>query len=562
MSYLRISQLAISTILVTLASLAHAQTYSVVYNFASAADDPYNPAYTGAIAQGRDGNLYSTAPHGGTCCGAVFKITPAGNLTKLYDFTGGDDGGSPQGGLTLGTDGNFYGTTLLDGSGNAGTVFKITPSGTLITLHSFTGGTDGGYPYAQPVEGNDGNFYGTTASGGNLNLNDGDGCGTVYKVSPSGEFITIYDFDFTHGDSPVTPLVLGTDGNFYGTATLGGTGDNGVVFKLSPAGKFAMLYNFDGTHGEGPYAPLIQGSDGNFYGTTLTGGTHGHGVVFKMSPAGRLSVLHNMNNATNGEEPSAGLVLASDGNFYGANSYGGPANSNCFNNSCGTFFQITPSGTFSVIHNFDGTTGMAPEATPFQHTSGIIYGDTQQGGDGDQSPCSTGNCGVFYSWKSTALPASVSLVSYSGKVGKVIEVLGQGFANGQTTVSFDGTASNARIVSSTYLTVAVPNGATTGPVTVTTSGVELTGNKKFRVTPQITSFTPTSGPAGTQVTVTGVSLTQTETVSFGGIAAPGFTVDSDDAVTVTVPTGAVTGPIAITTAGGSVAGTGTFTVTE
>ena len=178
------------------------------------------------------------------------------------------------------------------------------------------------------------------------------------------------------------------------------------------------------------------------------------------------------------------------------------------------------------------------------------------------NPCSTGNCGVLYSWKSSGLPAFVSLLPDSGKVGKVIEFLGQGFVSGKTTVSFNGTAAKPTVVSSTYLTAPVPNGATTASVTVTTSGVTLTSNRIFRVTPQITSFKPTSGAVGTVVTITGVSLIQTKKVTFGGVAATSFSITSDLQVKATVPTGAKTGKIVITTPGGTATSPGVFTVTQ
>ena len=540
---------------------AHAQGFSVLYNFGSNSGDPFKPAYSGIIAQGRDGNLYSTAPGGGTCCGAVFQITPAGKLKILHNFTGSNnDGAFPQGGVTLGTDGNFYGTTYEGGSVTAGAVFKVTQGGSATTLYSFTGGSDGAYPYAPPVEGNDGNFYGTTTAGGNT-VKCGSGCGTIYKITPAGVLTTLHQFDITDGYTPYEPLVLGTDGNFYGTTTNGTSANAGVIFKITPAGKFTLLYSFDGTHGENPFSGLVQGNDGNFYGTTFNGGTAGSGVVFKITPSGKLTVLHNMSGTTDGARPYGGLVLGSDGNFYGANAYGGTVNSNCAN-GCGTLFKITPKGVFSVLYKFDYTTGAQASVTPFQHTSGLVYGDSQVGGTGNVNPCTAGNCGVFYSWKSTSLPAFVSLLPYSGKVGKTIEFLGQGFVSGKTTVSFNGTAAKPTVVSSTYLTAAVPNGATTGSVSVTTSGVKLTSNKIFRVTPQIKSFKPTSGKVGTVVTITGVSLIQTTKVTFGGVAATSFTHTSDTQVKATVPPGAKTGKIVITTPGGTATSPGVFTVTQ
>jgi uncharacterized repeat protein (TIGR03803 family) len=562
MTFARISQLStfVTLVLVIAAGVVQAQTFSVLYNFGSNSGDPYSPSYSGIVAQGRDGNLYSTAPKGGTCCGAVFQITPAGKLKNIHNFTGSNnDGAFPQGGVTLGTDGNFYGTTYEGGSVTAGAVFKVTQSGTYTTIYSFTGGSDGAYPYAPPVEGNDGNFYGTTTAGGNTTA-CGGGCGTIYKITPAGTLTTLHQFDITDGYAPNGPLALGTDGNFYGTTTFGTSANAGVVFKISPTGKFTLLYSFDSTHGETPFGGLVQGADGNFYGTTIYGGTGG-GVVFKITRSGTLTVLHEMNGTTDGARPFGGLVLASDGNFYGANAYGGTINSNCAD-GCGTVFKITPKGAYSVLYKFDFTTGAAPEITPFQHTTGVAYGDSSVGGTGTVSPCATGLCGVFYSWKNTSLPAFVSLLTYSGKVSKIIEFLGQGFVKGKTTVSFNGTATTPTVVSATYLTAPVPDGATTGPVTVTTSGVKLTSNRTFRVTPQILSFKPPSGPVGTQVMITGVSLTQTTKVSFGGVVASSFTVNSDKLITATVPTGAQTGHIAITTKGGGAVSSGVFTVTQ
>jgi len=528
-------------------TVAQAQNFAVLYNFGTKSGDPYAPQNAGIVAQGRDGNLYSTAPSGGTSgFGTVFKITPNGTLTVLYSFDG-TQGEHPYGGLTLGTDGNFYGTTYYGGASNFGTVFKVTPSGSLTVLYSFANGSDGAYPLAPPIQGGDGNFYGTTSQ-----YNDG-GPGSLYKITPSGKFTTLYHFDVTHGSDPFAPLVLGTDGNFYGTTNIGGANGFGEVFKVTPSGKLTVLYNFDLTHGAYPSCPLIQGSDGNFYGTTYSGGSQTYGVVFKITATGKFTVLHNFNGATDGARPDAGLVQATDGNFYGVNSAGGTAND-------GTIFSISPTNAYKALYDFDGTKGSTPLVTLLQHTNGVLYGDTELGGTGSVSPCTAGQCGVFYS-VNVGVGPFVSLVSTSGKVGKTVEVLGQGFT-GTKSVSFNGTAATFKVSSDTYLTAAVPNGATTGSVTVTTPGGPLTSNKLFRVTPQITSFTPTSGSVGTPVTITGVSLTQTKKVTFGGVAATSFTVDSDTKVVADVPTGAKTGKIVITTPGGAATSPRSFTVTQ
>jgi uncharacterized repeat protein (TIGR03803 family) len=351
----------------------------VLYNFGSKAGDPVEPYGPGVVAQGRDGNVYSTAPGGGTIgAGAMFKITPGGTLTVPYSFDSTDE--FPNSGLTLGTDGNFYGTTVDGGTSGMGTVFKITPSGTVTLLHSFSG-SDGSQPYAPPIQGTDGNFYGTTSQGGTHTY-----YGTVYKITPSGKFISLYSFDDYDGFFPIPPLVQGTDGNFYGTTFAGGTNpDDGVVYKITPSGKLTVIYNFDGTHGGQPASPLVQGSDGNFYGTTGNFGSKGFGVVYKITATGKLTVLHNINGTTDGANASAGLLQATDGNLYGANSQGGKTNQ-------GTIFRISPKSpyAYTVLHNFDGTAGNFPAVTFLQHTNGILYGDTSQGGTGSVSQCTVG----------------------------------------------------------------------------------------------------------------------------------------------------------------------------
>ena len=429
-------------IVVAATTVATAQTYTDLYNFNYFRGR--NPE--GILAQGRDGNLYGTTPSGGSNgLGVVFRITPSGRLKVLYNFDGGSNGRGPWSGLTLGTDGNFYGTT-------DGTIFKITKNGTLTTLYSFAGGA------ALPIEGTDGNFYGTT------------GAGTAYKITTSGTFTLLAALP----GSSEAPLLQATDGDFYGTTDGGGSnncaGGCGTVFKMTPKGVVTIVYNFDGTHGEWPYAAVIQGSDGNFYGSTHDGGGYGDGVVFKLTPQGAITVLHNFpdpNYPNDGMFPDTGLVQATDGNFYGATDGGGTVE------DLGVIFQITPAGAYSILYNFDGSQGDDPQPAPMQHTNGLIYGVAYYGGLHNQ--------GVVYSLD-LGLGPFVSLVSTTGKVGKTIEVLGQGFT-GTTAVSFNGTPATYTVVSDTYLKTTVPTGATTGPVTVTTPGGPLISNKEFRVKP-------------------------------------------------------------------------------
>lgn len=443
--------------------------FNVLYEFGSNTGDPASPEYSGIIAQGRDGKLYSTTPYGGANDeGSVFKSTPAGAVTVIYSFDG-TNGSLPFGGLTLGVDGDFYGTAYAGGT-DYGTVFKVTPGGTITVLHDFADGTDGAYPYAPPIQDASGNWYGTTSFGGNTSACVG-GCGTVYKITPAGTYSTLYQFDKTHGAWPKAPVVLGTDGNLYGTTSGGGSNEDGVVFRLTPAGQITTLFSFDVTHGSDPVSPVIQGTNGNLYGTTQNGGS-GAGVVFELNLAGEISVLHDMNGTTDGSTPYAGVVQASDGNLYGAN--GLPVTDNS-----GTLFKVT-STAFSVLNSFNGTNGATPEVTPFQHSNGVIYGDTRLGGTGDVSPCSAGNCGVFYQL-SENLPAFISLLPYSGRVGSQIGILGQGFSS-TSVVKFNGVqATTTTLTGTTFILATVPTGASNGYVTVTTGATTLKSLRPFTV---------------------------------------------------------------------------------
>ncbi len=518
-------------------TMATAQTYTVLYDFDGV--HGYNPVNPGLLAQGRDGSLYGTTSGGGTKGdGVAFKITPSGQFKVLYVFDQ-VHGSYPYSGLTVATNGNFYGTATAGGNMSCrpygcGTVFEITPSGSLNTLYAFTGGADGDSPIAPPIQGSDGNFYGTTDAG------------TMYKIAPSGAFTSL-------GAMPAAssaPLLQGIDGNFYGTTLYNGSSSSSTVFKLTPKGIVTTVYAFDGPHGLGPADQVIQDQNGNLYGTTAGGGELSEvswGVVFKLTPQGTETVLHNFgddSNYSDGRSPEAGLVQATDNNFYGVAPYGGSM-------GAGVIFQVTPAGDYSILYNFDGTSGAYPMSTPMQHTNGKIYGLAWYGGPSDD--------GVVYSLD-VGLAPFVSFVSSVGKAGKTVEILGQGFT-GTTAVFFNGIPTSFKVFSDTFLTAAAPQGVTTGPVTVTTPSGTLTSNKPFRVTPAILSFSPTSGAVGAGVVLTGTGLTQTMHVSFGGVPA-GFTVDSDTQVTATVPAGAQTSSIQIVTLGGFAASSAVFTVTQ
>jgi uncharacterized repeat protein (TIGR03803 family) len=281
---------------------------------------PQNPQ--AALIQATDGNFYGTSSSGGDAnAGTVFQLTPAGALTRLYSFTGGADGGYPFAGLVQGADGNFYGTSSSGGAAGAGTIFQITSSGSFTVLYSFTGGADGANPYAGLIPGADGNFYGTSSSGGSSYA------GTVFQLTPAGTFAVLYSFTGgADGGYPIGGVIQATDGNFYGTTYQGGPFNAGVVFQLSPAGSLNVLYTFTGgADGAYPYAGVIQGADGGFYGMALIGGdvSTSAGTVFRVTSSGTFTVLHAFTGGTDGAEPAAALTLGADGNFYGTTYAGG-----------------------------------------------------------------------------------------------------------------------------------------------------------------------------------------------------------------------------------------------
>lgn len=515
--------------------VSSAQSFKTLANFGGTSG-----LYPQSIVRGRDGNFWgTTAGNEQQNCGTVFKMTLGGVLTPVFTFncTNGND---PQG-LLVGADGSFYGSTFSGGSDNGGTIFKITNTGVMTILYNFTlDATSGSGPVGNLIQVLDGTFYGATYAGGTQYS-----YGTLFKISPKGILTTLYEFDFTHGAQPSAGMIQATNGDFYGTTYSGGAYAVGTVYKLTPNGVFTVLYNF-GLHGLDPDYPvtsLVQGTDGNFYGATpYGGGTNNDGVIFKITPSGAFTTLHAFAES-DGRSPG-GLLQATDGNFYGTTAYGGA-------NDQGTIFKIDSKGTLVTLHSFNATDGSNPFGL-IQDTDGKLYGLTGLGG--------TANKGTAFRLD-VGLQPFVQALTYSGKVGNVVQFFGQGFTSA-TTVSFNGIAATRSIKSSTYLTAVVPQGATTGFVTIATPNGTLTSNKKFRIIPQISSFSPSSGPGGTTVTITGVSLSGTTAITFGGIKATSFTITSDTTATAMVPTGAKTGKIGITTPGGIATTATNFTVLQ
>lgn len=296
-----------------------------------------------------DGNLYGTTAFGGANGdnGTIYRITTSGVLTSLFSF-GGTNGRAPLAGLIQASDGNLYGTTSFGGVGaDNGTVFRITLNGAFTLLFTLpSNGRSGIGPMGRLFQAPDGNLYGTTSGGGSTGDN-----GTVFRVTLAGGFTSLLSFSGANGSGPAAGLIRGTDGNLYGTTQFGGVnGDNGTVFRITMSGALTSLYSFRGPDGNYPVASLVLGGDGNFYGTTsgdrTFGGTNTYGTVFRMTPGGALTTLTTF-KGTNGATPLASLAAGTDGNFYGTTYEGGPGG--------GTVFRLAEPPSFSAITVVNGS---------------------------------------------------------------------------------------------------------------------------------------------------------------------------------------------------------------
>jgi uncharacterized repeat protein (TIGR03803 family) len=339
------------------------------------------------LIQALDGNFYGTTSRGGEFDrGTVFRITPGGDEAVLYSFAGGSaDGIDPSGALVQGSDGNFYGTTTSGGISacapdfstgalaSCGIVFKVTPGGKETVLHFFGGTGDGGAPNGALLQAPDGNFYGTTS----------DASGTVFKLTPAGVETVLFSFPNSALDgSKPSSLILGPNGSFYGTTFAGGQSNYGTVFTITPAGAETVLYSFAaGGDGENPSAPLVKGSDGNFYGTTAFGGTSHQGTAFRTTPGGQETVLYSFPGGTgNGANPYTALIQGLDGSLYGG-AAGGNQNSDFCGGGCGSLYAITLIGHETVLYLFSASTldGALPSGL-IQGSDGNFYGTTSEGG--------------------------------------------------------------------------------------------------------------------------------------------------------------------------------------
>lgn len=472
------------------------------------------------------------------CIGVVFALcmatamaARAQTVTTLATFTYANGADPANQSLVQGLDGNLYGTTLYGGAYDTcatygcGTVFKISPNGTLTTLHSFDG-TDGFEVYGGLVQTTDGNFYGTASAGG-TSPNCGGGCGTVFKITPGGTFTTLYSFAGSDGSGPTGPLVQARDGNFRGMTTSGGAYcapyGCGTIFKITPLGALTTLYSFSGPDGSYPYNGLVEGADGNFYGETTLGGAYGTGTIFKITPWGALTTLFSFYGADGGL-PTGGLIQATNGNLYGTTETGGTS-PNCVG-GCGTVFTITTGGSLTTLWNFDSTDGFIPFSGVIEGTDGNFYGTTVEGGDDYLCP---GGCGtIFEITPGGTLTTVYSFLNFSD--GSEPQRLAQ-----DTDGNFYGTGADGGY-----------------------DGTGIVFSLAMGLGPFVKSL-PHSGTVGASIKILGTELTGTTSVSFEGTAAV-FTVDSDTEISTIVPEDATTGRIRVGTPGGVLLSSGPFLV--
>ncbi|GEM_PF-190851 len=334
-----------------------------VYSFTGG----YDGGNPNGLALGADGNWHGTTQSGGTnSAGTIFQLNPTGPPVSLYSFTGTNDGATPFGTLAQGGDGIWYGTAFQGGAFDNGTVFRLTTNTTFTTLATFNI-TNGDLPYAGLTVGTDGKFYGATYQGGTA------GYGTVFRMDTNGALTTLVSFAVTNGALPHAGLVRAVDGNLYGTTFSGGASGGGTVFKLTTNGILTTLFSFGGATGVNPYAGLWQGDDGGLYGTTGNGGAYSNGTAFRITTAGEFTNLYAFTGGSDGGHPMGGLMQANDGNFYGTTAFGG-----IYGN--GTVFKLAPPGAFNTLAWFDGFNGANPETALAQGVDGSFIGTTQNGG--------------------------------------------------------------------------------------------------------------------------------------------------------------------------------------
>jgi len=363
-------------VVLVLAALAQAQTFTTLYNFTGGSDGGIPAA---SVVRDPAGNFYGTTEYAGdlNClapqgCGVVYKLDTAGTETVLHSFSGPPDGMVPAAPVTRDKAGNIYGVT----TDHNGTIFKIDTAGNETLLYSFTDGSEGCNPSQGLIRDEAGNLYGTTAGCGSSNV------GTIFKLNSAGKFTLLHSFagNPSDGGQPLYGrLTMDKSGDLFGVTEGGGTDDNGALYKLNKSGTLTLLHSFlGGTDGCLPWGSVVQDEAGNLYGTTYYCGSNGEGVIWKVSKKGKETILHSFSfSSSDGCRPSAGVVRDSEGNLYGVTTACGAYNH-------GTLYELSASGRFTLLHSFSGSHGSTGPLGELLRTSdGTLFDTTSEGGTYD-----------------------------------------------------------------------------------------------------------------------------------------------------------------------------------
>lgn len=373
---------------------------------------------------GIDGNIYIGSFAGGEGPGAIARLTPGGQLTTLHSLADdGSEGNTIVGNLAQTPDGSIYGTTFFGTSEGGGSLFRLAPDGTFTILHRFGGGSPNPFtPYTGVTLGPDGQLYGTTLRGGS------DDSGTIYRIGTDGTgFTVLHQFTGEDGENPEGQLVV-FDGMLYGTTLIGGARNRGTIYRISTSGAFELLYSFpafsavrDGQGindvGANPRAGLMySATDLAFYGTAYNGGEHGHGTLYRYTPGGEVQLVHAFGGPSFGaSRPMSSVVQDNAGNFYGTSEVGGYLNG-------GTAWRVAADGTFSLLHGFTGSAGdgHTPRAG-LLFANGTLYGVSSSdsvGADGTIFALDVANGGAL----PVQFTVSASNLTDEGPIGENVTV--------------------------------------------------------------------------------------------------------------------------------------------
>ncbi len=514
-------------LLLTVSGLPSQAQTATINTLASTNFGSYTAIY--GVTEGTDGNFYGQAFDNTY----IFRVTPAGSLSTLSGQLAANCGLQTVGNLILAGDGNFYGTTRIQGTGGGGVLFQYNISSkTCAPIYSFNPTTDGYYPSGGLTYGSDGNFYGILSQ----SPEDASGSGAIFQVTPAGKFSIVYNFqNGADGGNPVGYLIEATDGNFYGATTTGGSGANtGTIYRLTPGATFpwvlATQYNLGSLTGTNPSGQIVEGPDGNLYGALQSGAANNFGSVWQLDLQDDYSDFYDFTSANRAET----LVVGGDGSLYGATTYGDGAN-----NSQGEFFKLTTAGVYTTLADFSTSSANLEEPIGqiIQGSDGDFYGTAQTGGAHNAG-------GVWQGVVSPAVkaPISVTLSASAVGAGKPVTV---------TWKVFNATSNTYR---NCFAYTQTGGGDFTGKLSGTQSGATLSGTASVTPT-QDGTFTYSVVCGGTEV---GISPTLTVT---GVQAAPTKTVLTLSPNPVPVGTNAkLTATVTKTSGSGTPTGTVTFNV--